>query len=115
MEDINRIARDLKGKYEDRGWGTIGEETEKEILKKMKPEIIPLPISEAQYKACAAMLAKRAISDNDAKSCQEYFELKRRAIYGNKYSEIDGMEDIERQMWKIGTGEKAPSSEKHIR
>ncbi len=116
MEDINRLARDLKEKYEDRGWGTIEEEIAKEREKKMKPsEIIPLPISEEQYRACAAMLAKEAISNNDAKSCQEYFELKRRAIYGNKYSEIDGMEDIERQMWKIGTGEKATSSEKHIR
>lgn len=50
-----------------------------------KPKIEPLPISEEKYIACLQVLAKKAIDNNDQKACQEYFELKRRAIFGNHY------------------------------
>lgn len=101
--EVGRLDRDLNAMYEDRGWNKPGEKKDEEIT---PIEIKPLPISEEQYRACAMMLAKKALNNNDPKACEEYFELKRRAVFGNKYSEIDGMEDIERQMWEMGTGEK---------
>lgn len=72
-----------------------------------KPKIEPLPISEEQYIACAKVLARKAIDNNDPNTCHEYFELKRRATFGNHYYvEFAGMEEIERQMWEIGHDEK---------
>lgn len=72
-----------------------------------KPKIEPLPISEEQYIACLQILARKAIDNNDPNTCHEYFELKRRAVFGNHYySEIAGMEEIENQMWEIGLDEK---------
>lgn len=72
-----------------------------------KPKIEPLPISEEQYIAYAKVLARKAIDNNDPNTCHEYFELKRRAVFGNHYySEIAGMEEIERQIWEIGHAEK---------
>ncbi len=102
--EVGRLARELDEKWEDRGWNEPDEKIDEKIT---SIEIKPLPINEEQYRACAMTLAKKAISNNDLKACEEYFELKRRAVFGNKYSEIDGMEDIERKMWEFGTGEKA--------
>lgn len=68
-----------------------------------KPKIEPLPINEEQYIACLQVLSKKAIDNNDPDTCHEYFELKRRAVFGNHYyKEFAGMEEIERQLWQIG-------------
>ena len=101
--DVNRFDRKITEMIEDRG------QDQPDLLKEIekKPKIEPLPISEKQYIACASILASQAIINSDPKKCREYFNLKRRAVFGNRYSEIAGMEDIERQMWEMGTGEKA--------
>ena len=66
-------------------------------------EINPLKISYEQYNGCMLVLAREAIENNSTEACQKYFELKKRATFGDKYPEIEGMEDIERQMLAIST------------
>ena len=95
--DVNRIARELNEMIGDRGWN---EQNELDEIKNA-PQIKPLPIKEEQYRACVITLAKKALYYNDPNACEEYFELKRRALHGNHYSEIAGMEEIEIQMWEI--------------
>lgn len=96
------LYEDLRQRDEDRGWN------QPDLLGKIEkePKIEPLPINEEQWIACLQILARKAIDNNDQKACQEYFELKRRAVFGNHYSEIVGMEEIEKQMWEIGLDEK---------
>lgn len=90
---FNKTELELIEKLEARGWNI--------------PQIAPLPITEEQYLACIQIIAKKAIDNNDPKACEEYFELKRRAVFGNRYYKgFDGMEEIERQMWQIGHDEK---------
>lgn len=104
MTFYNKFEQNLNEKYEDRHWNrpnsSLGEiENESKID--------PLPITEDQYLACIQIIAKKAIDNNDPKACEEYFELKRRAVFGNRYYKgFDGMEEIERQMWQIGHDEK---------
>lgn len=69
--------------------------------------IPPLGISYEEYEGCLLVLAKEALENNDPKACQKYFEFKKRATFGDGYPEIEGMEQIEKQMLTIGNIEKA--------
>ncbi len=101
--DVNRFDRKITEMIEDRGWD------QPDLLKEIekKPKIEPLPISEKQYIACASILASQAIINSDPAKCRQYFDLKRRAVFGNHYyTKIPGMEELERQMWEIGHDDK---------
>ena len=47
------------------------------------------------------LLAKIVLQDRDEKLCETYFELQRRAYYGNRYSSIVKLEEVEEEMWNI--------------
>lgn len=98
----------LKEKYEDRGW-------KQEECQNIREQIKPLPFTEDEYKNFSLLLAKLAIKDQDPKFCEMYFEMQRRASYGNRYSSIDEMTKIEQDMWTLGTGEIIEDIEKHTR
>lgn len=99
----------LREKYEERGWI-------EDIDLKIKPreEIKPLPISEEEYQKLMFLLAKIVLQDRDEKLCETYFELQRRAIYGNSYSSIEELKEVEEEMWNIGTKEFADEQGKHL-
>ena len=104
-----RSAEDvLREKYEERGWS---EDIEKI---KSREEVKPLPLSEEEYQKLSFLLAKIVLQDRDEKLCETYFELQRRAYYGNRYSPIDELEVVEEEMWKMGTKEFADEQEKHL-
>lgn len=99
----------LKEKYEERGWdqdiGIVTRFTSTEQIK-------PLPFSEEEYRNFSLLLAKLALEDMDSKLCETYFELQRRACYGNGYSTIEEMSKFEQEMWNLGTGEIIEDVEK---
>lgn len=99
----------IREKYEDRDWDL---EQNSSVNIEQQEKINPLPLSEEEYKIFCSLLSKIALYDNDSKLCETYFDLQRRAYFGNRYHPIDEMTEIEQEMWSIGTGEK---SEKHIR
>lgn len=106
MENYQKSANEVvKEKYEDRGW------SDKKIDDNLpKEKIESLPISEEDYQKFSCLLAKLALKDNNKELCATYFEIQRRAIYGNGYKTIKGMKSIEERLWTLGTGEKINSS-----
>lgn len=105
-----RSAEDvLREKYEERGWN---EDTDLKI--KPREEIKPLPLSEEEYQKLSFLLAKIVLQDRDENLCETYFELQRRAYYGNKYFPIDELKEVEEEMWNIGTKEFADEQGKHL-
>lgn len=101
----------LREKYEDRGWN---QETDIDMNLEPTEQINPLPLSQEEYERFSLLLAKLALHDKDPKLCEMYFDLQRRASYGNGYPFIEELSEIEQEMWSFGTGEKMESSEKHI-
>lgn len=96
-----RSASDiLREKYEERGWD---QETQSNIRTQAKIE--PLPLSEEEYRKLSFLLAKLTIQDRDPNLCETYFELQRRAHYGNRYFPIEELSEIEEEMFSIGTEE----------
>ena len=75
-------------------------------------EIMPLKISYEQYEGCMLVLAREAIENNDPKTCQKYFEFKKRATFGDGYPEIEGMENIEKRLLEIVNEEKVFNNRK---
>ncbi len=98
----------LKEKFEDRGW-----HQEDEINPTLEREpVAKLPFSEEEYQTFARLLAKLALQDQDKKVIDMYFELQRRADFGNGYARIANLEAAEKEMWGLGTGEEVELSEK---
>ncbi len=98
----------LKEKYEEKGWhqgDEIEETMEREPVEK-------LPLSEEEYQTISRLLAKLALQEHDKKVIDMYFELQRRAAWGNGYASISGMEEAEKVMWNLGTGEDVELTEK---
>ncbi len=88
-------------KYEERGWNQETENSTKESIEK----IASLPLSEEEYRNFSWLLAKLALLDKNVALCDIYFELQRRANYGNRYAMNEDMATIEEQLWNIGTRE----------
>lgn len=101
----------FKEKYEERGWNQEISRNTRAIS--MEP-IKPLPLSEEEYRNFSLLLAKLALQDKNPTLCETYFELQRRACYGNSYSPIEEISQIEQEMWSLGTGEIIEDVEKHI-
>lgn len=99
----------LREKYEERGWS---EDTDLKI--KSREEIKPLPLSEEEYQKLSFLLAKIVLQDREEKLCETYFELQRRAYYGNSYFPIEELKEVEEEMWNIGTKEFADEQGKHL-
>ncbi|MDE5630747.1 MAG: hypothetical protein K2I70_04015 [Bacilli bacterium] len=90
----------LMEKYEERGWYDMYDWTTK-----TERDIDTLPFSEEEYREFSSLLAKMALQDQNSDLCEMYFEIQRRAVYGNGYYPLDINEEEEMQMWALGTGE----------
>lgn len=91
----------LDEKYEDRGWGKYASPTHER-----REEIPKLPISEKEYQLLSLLLGKLALKDRDESLCGVFFEVQRRATFGNMYKKTEGLEAVERKMWTLGTGQE---------
>ena len=60
------------------------------------------------------LLAKIVLQDRDEKLCETYFELQRRAYYGNRYSSIVKLVEVEEEMGNMGTKEFVDEQGKHL-
>ena len=100
----NRTTADVvKEKYEERGWDL---DNESNLETRSKEQINALPFTEEERAQEAKMiLAKLALKDRDSSLCDMYFELQRRAYYGNGYLPIEELSSMEQEMWSMGTGE----------
>lgn len=94
----------LDEKMEDRGWGKYASEKIE-----VRDPIPKLPISEKDYQELSLLLGKLALQDQEGTLgrglCGVFFEVQRRATYGNRYQKTEEMEKVERKMWTLGTGE----------
>jgi len=99
-----RTTEDVRNeKNEDRGWHQGYEIGSK---KNYPDSIPPLPLSEAEYHTMALLVSKIAIQDESEQYASIYFDLQRRATYGNRFSQPQGMEEVERVMWSLGSTSK---------
>lgn len=96
----------MNEKIEERGWNEMYQYHNQ----KDSRYIEPLDMTEDEYIAYSKEVAIKAIENQDPNLCEEYFELQRRAVYGNHYNIIKDMEELEEQMWILGTGEKIENS-----
>lgn len=100
----------LKEKYEERGWN---QETQSSI--KTGEKIEPLPLKEEEeYRNLSFLLAKLILQDKDYKLCETYFEIQRRAYYGNKYFPIEELAEIEQELWNMEPEEDINNANKHL-
>lgn len=90
----------LREKYEERGWFDINNWSNRE-----NRDIESLTMTEEEYHEFSSLLAELALKDKDEELCEMYFELQRKAVYGNGYAPVQGLEEEEEQMWALGTGE----------
>lgn len=111
MEEKKSAGEVLREKYEERGWDEMYEQ----IRVDTKEKIEPLDLTEEEYQAYARELAKKAIENQDSDKADEYFELQRRATYGNRYGQIKDLEEAEEIMWTLGTEEKIDSAGPRLR
>ena len=85
----------LDEKMEDRGWGKYASEK--------------IEVREKDYQELSLLLGKLALQDQEGTLgrglCGVFFEVQRRATYGNRYQKTEEMEKVERKMWTLGTGE----------
>lgn len=100
MEEKKLAGEVLDEKYEERGWNEDPKEIEK------RPTVEKLDLTEEEYIAYAHELATKAIENEDPELASEYFELQRRAVYGNRYGVIKDLEEAEEIMWNLGIEEK---------
>lgn len=107
MINMSDMAEAIKENYEDRGWKLGGEQTIPE-----RESVTKLPLTEEEYQTFAKLLAKLALQDQDKKAIDMYFELQRRAEWGNGYARIANLEAAEKEMWSLGTGEQVELSER---
>lgn len=112
MSQEHRAADEVvKEKYEERGWN---QETDFNRRRTVEP-VKPISLTEEEYKIFSSLLAKIVLQDKNPELYETYFELQRRAYYGNGYSPIEEMAEIEQEMWNLGTGEIIEDTEKHTR
>ncbi len=111
QKDYRTTADVVKEKYEDRGWNQSSDISTKSTS--IEP-IKPLPLTEEEYRKLSMLWAKLALQDRDSKKCEIYFDLQRRAYYGNEYSPLNEMEKIEQEMWSLGTGEIIEDAERNL-
>lgn len=99
------LGERLDEKYEDRGWGKYAPPTYER-----REEIPKLPISEKDCQVLSLLLGKLALQDQDEKFakdlCDVFFEVQRRADFGNHYKKTEELEVVERKLWTLGTGQK---------
>lgn len=105
MEEKKSAGEVLREKYEERGW-----DEENTQAGDNKEPIEPLDLTEEEYIAYSKELAKKAIENQDPDLVSDYFELQRRAIHGNHYNFVKELEEEEKLMWTLGTGEKIEST-----
>ena len=98
--EIRTADEVLQEKREERGW-----DQDQDTVIRLREEIKPLPITEEEYRSVSLLLAKLALYDQDPKLCEMYFDMQRRASYGNGYPLMEEMSEIEQNMWSLGTGE----------
>lgn len=111
-KDYRTTADVVKEKYEDRGWNQSSDVSTRNTP--IEP-IKPLPLTEEEYRKFSMLWAKLALQDRDSKKCEIYFDLQRRAYYGNGYSSLKEMKKIEQEMWSLGTGEIIEDAERNLR
>ena len=97
----------LKEKYEERGWN----QENNQILKK-REEIESLPLTEEEYRQFSFLLAKLILKDKNYNICETYFEIQRRAHYGNRYFPIDDLAEIEEELWNMQPSEEQSNGKK---
>ncbi len=90
----------LREKYEERGWNEMYNWQDNKTR-----DIEPLPLTEEEYGELSRLLAKMALNDQNPELCEMYFEIQRRAFYANRYFPLEDLEDEEKEMWSLGTGE----------
>lgn len=105
-EQFRTTNQVLQEKLEDRGW--------KEENMKLREQIKPLPLTEEEYRSFSILLAKMALYDKDPNLCEMYFDMQRRASYGNRYPLMEEMAEIEKNMWSLGTGETIENERKYL-
>lgn len=111
MEEKKSAGEVLREKYEERGWNEMYETVRVDT----KERIEPLDLTEEEYQAYARELARKALENQDPDKADEYFELQRRATYGNHYNQIEDLEKAEEIMWTLGTGEKIENEGPRLR
>lgn len=87
----------LEEKYEDRGWYDYDRLEVKEIEKVEK-----LPFTFEEYKKISLALAEEAYEKNKPELYNTFFELQRRARYGNNYPDIEELSTVEEELWNMG-------------
>ena len=98
----------LKEKWEERGWD---QDTWVNFPNKNRESVDPVALSEEEYRLFQLLLGKIAVSDRNPDLCELYFDIQRRAVYGNDYMHNGEMEEIERELWEIGMTEAAVTKE----
>lgn len=89
----------LAEKRMERGW-----DQEDEITRTRETEPIKaLPLTNEEYQIFQSILRKLALYEQKPELADLYFELERRATYGNKYPQIEGTEEMEQELWNMGT------------
>ena len=99
MKEKKSADEVLREKREERGWDEKSED-----IRNIE-RIAPLPLSLEEYKFFCLLLSKLALQDQNSEYCEMYFELQRRATYGNHYPLLKEMAELEQEMWSLGTGE----------
>lgn len=62
-----------------------------------------LPLTNEEYQVFQSILRKLALYEQKPELADLYFELERRATYGNKYQQAEGIEEMEQKLWDMGT------------
>ncbi len=89
----------LQEKRSERGW-----DQEDEMIRHRDVEPVePLPLTNEEYQVFQSILRKLALYEKKPELCDLYFELDHRATYGNHYPQSEGVEDIEQELWDIGS------------
>jgi len=89
----------LQEKRIERGW----DQEEKNATTREVEPVEPLPLTNEEYQTFQAILRKLALYERNPELCDLYFELDHRATYGNCYPQLDGVGEIEQELWNIGT------------
>lgn len=82
----------------ERGWN----QDDQNISPREREPLKPLPLTNEEYQTFQAILRKLALYERKPELCDLYFELERRATYGNKYPQSEGVEEMEQELWNIG-------------
>ena len=97
-------------KFEERGW--FNTETGEWIQEKKAEfnKVSALPITIEDYTNLSTNLLKLGIKDRNPQISEVYFELQRRAVWGNSYY-IEQSKEDEGTLWDIGMEQHSRASE----